>query len=132
MNTVVQKFLDDLEENGLEILNYNPIEQDPDSYFITTNYAILHLNTKTGELVVSFSIMTIAENAAVLALMFERLENIKKIDIGRSYYATKDGVLMGDEAYTEYHKKLLEDVSKEIFVRQKQLNNLNNVECFHC
>jgi hypothetical protein len=39
---------------------------------------------------------------------------------------------MGDEAYKEYHKKLIEDVSKEIFLRQKQLNNLNDVECFHC
>jgi len=132
MNKVVENFLKDIEENGLEVLNYNQIESDPNSYLITTNYAILHFNTKTGDLIVSFSIITIAENAAVLALMFERLKNIKKIEIGRSYYVTKEGVIMGDEAYKEYQKKLIEDVSKEIFIRQKQLNNLKDVECFHC
>lgn len=132
MNKVIEDFLSDIEENGLEILNYNQDENEPDSYLITTNYAILHLNTKTGELIISFSIITTSENSAVLALMFERLEHIKKIEISRSYYATKDGVVMGDEAYKEYHKKLIEDVSKEIFLRQKQLTSLNNVECFHC
>jgi hypothetical protein len=79
MNKIIENFLADIEENGLEVLNYNQIESDQDSYLITTNYAILHLNTKTGELIISFSIVTIAENAAVLSLMFERLRNIKKM-----------------------------------------------------
>lgn len=132
MNKVIEKLLADLEENGLEILNYNQVDGHKNEYLITTNYALIHFDVETGEMTVSFSVNTIAENSAVLALMFERLENVKKIDIGRSYFTTKDGIVMGEEAYNEYQKKLITDVSKEIFIRQKQIDNLKDIECFHC
>jgi hypothetical protein len=132
MNKVFKKLIADLEENGLTILNYSKPDPKTDDYLITTNYAILNFNIKTGELVVSFAVTTIAENAAVLSLLFEHLANVKKVEIGRSYFVTKSGVVMGEEAYQAYKNQLVLDVTKEIFMKQQQVNVLSQVECFHC
>jgi hypothetical protein len=132
MNKVFKKFMDNLEENGLTVLNYSKPDPKTDDYLISTNYAILNFNTKTGALVVSFAVTTIAENAAALTLLFEHLENVKIVEIGRSYFVTKSGVVMGEEAYQAYKNQLILDVTKEIFIKQQQVSALNQVECFHC
>lgn len=132
MNKVFKKFMDDLEENGLTVLNYSKPDPKTDDYLISTNYAILNFNIKTGALVVSFAVTTIAENAAALTLLFEHLENVKIVEIGRSYFVTKSGVVMGEEAYQAYKNQLILDVTKEIFIKQQQVSALNQVECFHC
>lgn len=132
MNRVLKKFISDLEENGLQILNYSRPDPKTDDYLVSTNFAILNFNTKSGILVVSFAVTTIAENAAALSLLFEHLDNVKVVEIGRSYFVTKDGVVMGDDAYKAYKNQLIIDVTKEIFMKQQQINALKEVDCFHC
>jgi hypothetical protein len=132
MNKVFKKFISDLEENGLQVLNYSRPDPKTDDYLVSTNYAILNFNTQTGNLVVSFAVTTIAENAGALSLLFEKLDNVKLVEIGRSYFITKEGVVMGDDAYKAYKNQLILDVTKEIFLKQQQINSLREVECFHC
>jgi len=132
MNKVFKKFIFDLEENGLQILNYSKPDAKKDDYLVSTNYAILNLNLKTGCLVVAFAVTTTAENAAALSLLFERLDNVKIVEIARSYFVTKDGVVMGEDAYQAYKKQLILDVTKEIFMKQRQIEALKDIECFHC
>jgi hypothetical protein len=132
MNALVIKLIKDLEDNGVTILNYSRPDPKTDDYLITTNYAILNFNTNTGVLIVSFAVITIAENAAALSLVFEHLDNVKKVEIGRSYFITKNGVVIGDDAYQAHKNQVVLDVVKELAIKQTHLNILNQVECFHC
>ena len=119
----IDKIVDSLTKENIEIADQYTFDENKNVIF--TDYSILHYDSLSKVLSISFNVSASPDVVSKQMLLLKRIRGIKLEVVESFWYDEKYEMISGEKAYKEFNKDLTNKIIEDFVRNQSQIHSLH-------